>query len=436
MKNKTAVFVPAKGTSERIPNKNLTILDGEFLFKRKIIQLLECTEVDEVWIDSEDDKIHELVKDLPVKHLYRSKQLANNKTDGHTMFANETKHTDADIVVQILCTAPFIDSKIVDPALKKFKESKHTSLVAVTRNKFYEWKNNKPVYGENIPNSVDLPDRVIEAMSFYAVKTEGKTQSRRYTEDVMLLDLNPLQSIDINNKEDLDLARIVCAGQRSMRIQQMKMLSQILTSSMLSDICKEMDIAHFISEKIQPLSRGKFLGYAKTLKLKALEKSQQDPKKTDWKGIFDALRSYDFVAPGDVIVVSTDVPNKAYFGDLNATFAMRRGAIGVVVDGYTRDVEKVSQMGLPVFAHGCRSDDVRYEGTLETMNEPVKVNGITIKNNDVILADGDGVICVPQEKWGVVLSKTREYIKKELLVKLEATFGADPFDVINNIGDF
>ena len=139
MSKKTVVFVPAKGTSERIPNKNLTILDGEFLFKRKILQLLQCKEIDEVWIDSESQKIHDLVDDLPVKHLYRDEALANNKTDGHSMFANQTKHTDADIVVQILCTAPFVDSTVVDNALSEFKKSEHTSLVAVTRDKFYEW---------------------------------------------------------------------------------------------------------------------------------------------------------------------------------------------------------------------------------------------------------------------------------------------------------
>ena len=41
-------FVPAKGESSRIANKNTRILDGEYLFKRKILQLLECNEIDDV----------------------------------------------------------------------------------------------------------------------------------------------------------------------------------------------------------------------------------------------------------------------------------------------------------------------------------------------------------------------------------------------------
>jgi len=436
MSKKTVAFVPAKGTSERIQNKNLTIIDGEFLFKRKILQLLKCKEIDEVWIDSESQTVHALVNDLPVKHLYRDKALANNNTDGHAMFANQTKNTDADIVVQVLCTAPFIDAVVIDEALKKFKQSDHTSLVAVTRNRFYEWKDGQPLYGDSIPNSVDLPERVLESMSFYAVKTNGVPTNKRYTDNVMLYDLDPLQSLDIDNPEDLELAKIICAGQRSLKTQQMKMISHILSSCLLSDICKENNIKHFLSNTIRSLTGGKFLGFAKTLKLKTLELEDKDPEKDKWTGIFGALKSYEFVEPGDVIVVSTDVPDKAYFGDLNATFAMRRGAVGVVIDGHTRDVDRVSNMGLPVFAHGSRADDIRYEGTLETMNLPVTINGVVVRNNDIIFADSDGVICIPQEHWETILNKANESIKKETSVKLEATFGADPFDVLKNIGTF
>jgi regulator of RNase E activity RraA len=70
------------------------------------------------------------------------------------------------------------------------------------------------------------------------------------------------------------------------------------------------------------------------------------------------------------------------------------------------------------------------------MNMPVIINDITVRNNDIIFADSDGVICIPQNKWTMVLQEVKKNLKKEMLVKLEATFGADPFDVLNNIGLF
>jgi regulator of RNase E activity RraA/CMP-N-acetylneuraminic acid synthetase len=433
---KVVAFVPAKGSSERIQNKNLQILDGEYLFKRKLRQLLECTEIDEVWLDSESEELHTLAQDLPIKHHYRDPNLANNATNGHQMFANESKITNADIVVQALCTAPFIDKTVIDPALRKLKENTATSLVAVSEQKLYLWENNKPVYGNEIPNSVDLPVHIIEAMSFYAVKTNNQPVNKRYTEDVILYPVTPLQLVDINNYEDLELARDICAGQRAKKVQQLKMLSKTISSCLLSDICKENGIKHFLSSEIKSMNNGTFLGYAKTLKLKELPEEEKNPVLSHWEGIFDALGSYQFVAPGDVIVVSTDVKNKAYFGDLNAHFAYRSGAVGVVVDGPTRDVDRVSQIGLPVFAHTRMPDDIRYEGTLEEMNMPVIINGVTVRNNDIIFGDPDGVVCIPAEKWPFVFEEAKKALKKEMLVKFEATFGSDPFDVLNNVGLF
>ena len=50
-------FVPAKGESNRISNKNTVVLDGEYLFKRKLRQLLQVPEIDAVYLDTESDKI-------------------------------------------------------------------------------------------------------------------------------------------------------------------------------------------------------------------------------------------------------------------------------------------------------------------------------------------------------------------------------------------
>ncbi len=80
---RVVAFVPAKGESNRIRNKNTVVLDGEHLFKRKLRQLLECPEIDTVYLDTESDEIIELASDLPVKVLKRDPKLASNKTDGH-----------------------------------------------------------------------------------------------------------------------------------------------------------------------------------------------------------------------------------------------------------------------------------------------------------------------------------------------------------------
>jgi CMP-N-acetylneuraminic acid synthetase len=48
---KVAAFLPAKGSSDRLPNKNTMLLDGQPLFLRGLRKLLACPSVDEVWLD-------------------------------------------------------------------------------------------------------------------------------------------------------------------------------------------------------------------------------------------------------------------------------------------------------------------------------------------------------------------------------------------------
>lgn len=159
-------IVPAKGASERIQNKNLAILDGEHLFKRKLIQLLECPLIDEVCLDTEDDAIAALAADLPVRRLTRPAALASNATDGHDLFAWECAQVAADIYVQAICTAPFVTADTVDRALEALLAvPEKDSCVAVYETKQYEWRDGVPVYGRGrVPNSVDLPQTIVEAM--------------------------------------------------------------------------------------------------------------------------------------------------------------------------------------------------------------------------------------------------------------------------------
>src|SRR3954469_9162280 len=187
---RTVAFVPAKGDSTRIRNKNTVVLDGDYLFKRKLKQLLACPEIDDVYLDTESDRIIELASDLPAKILSRDAKPASNKTDGHELFANECAKVDADIYIQCLCTSPFMTPETMSRAIKALKDNpKADSLVAVQKRKQYTWVKGRPAYGEGrIPNSVDLPDVVIESMGLYMVrkKKNAKRPKRRFGNNVIL----------------------------------------------------------------------------------------------------------------------------------------------------------------------------------------------------------------------------------------------------------
>jgi len=426
-------FVPAKGSSERIANKNLAILDGEHLFKRKLRQLLESRRVTRVVLDTEDDALAALAADLPVTRLKRPAALASNATDGHALFAWECAQVRGDVYVQALCTAPFVDAATVDRAIDALlADVEHDSVVAVTHSKLYTWTDGQPDYGAGrIPNSVDLPATTIEAMSLYAVKGGGVASTRRFGARPLLLPLSPLEAVDVNWPDDFVLAETIAAGARARENLALGALRPYLSTAMLSDITREMGLDAALPAAIAP-SRPNvhFFGRAKTLQLDAPRAGE------DWRGIYDALGSYDFVRPGDVIMVENRVAGHAYFGSLNAQLAMRAGAVGAVIDGVTRDRSEVDALSFPVFARGHTCVDIKFKGVVRSMNMPIQMGGVTVASGDYVLADGDGVVVIPCGVWAEVRDRALKVIEKEWQVGRAVALGVPPREIFDRLGEF
>jgi regulator of RNase E activity RraA/CMP-N-acetylneuraminic acid synthetase len=427
---KTVAFVPAKGLSDRIHNKNLSVLDGEYLFKRKLLQLLDCPLIDEVVLDTDSEHIAALASDLPITRLRRPEALSSNSTDGHELFAWECSQVAGDIYIQALCTAPFVDADTIGRAIQAFKTSvSHDSLIAVTHSKQYVWIGDSPSYGRGrIPNSIDLPVTTIEAMSLYIVNASIMGAGKRFGMSPMLFPLSPTESVDVNWAEDLLLAETMAAGKRAKENLFLESLVPYLSSSMISDITRE--LGHKLALPKELLGNGRFLGRAKTLLLDRPKSGES------WEGIYDGLKTYQFIRPGDVIVVENRAPDYAYFGNLNAQLAMRSGAVGAVIDGVTRDKDEVTKLGLPVFSRGNYCVDIKFEGTVRSMNMPIQIGGVDIKNGDFVFADSDGIMIVPLSMWGDVRELILKGIEKEWRVGMAVALGEDPEKIFRQFGQF
>lgn len=427
---KIVAFVPAKGNSDRIQSKNLAILDGEHLFKYKLRQLLDCSFISEVVLDTESDEIAELADDLEITRLKRPLELASNQTDGHDLFSWECSQREADIYVQALCTAPFVNENTITRAIEALLNSpEHDSLVAVTNAKQYLWQNNEPLYGKGrIPNSVDLPVTTIEAMSLYIVRKSVIESGKRFGSNPILFNLSPTEAVDVNWPEDLELAETISAGYRAKENLQLAALAPYFTTSLLSDITREMGYKFTLPQEIK--GEGRFLGRVKTL---LLDVPTED---NDWKGIYKALDSYEFIRPNDVIIVENRVPSHAYFGNLNAQLAIRAGAIGTIVNGVTRDKTEVEKLGYPVFSRGNYCVDIKFKGTVRAMNKPITIGSVNICNGDYVLADSDGVIVIPRKLWPEVKSLALQNIEKEWNVGVSVALGIAPNEIYKNLGEF
>ena len=176
-----------------------------------------------------------------------------------------------------------------------------------------------------------------------------------------------------------------------------------ITLAMMRDVlsvpllCDALDAAGFRNQSpripLQPLTTpGRLLlGRCKTTLWADMAHIDPEPYSLE-------LQAVDSCQPDDVLVCSAGGSVRSgIWGELLTTASRNAGCIGVIVDGTVRDLAKMREMEFPVFARGVSPYDSRDRQRVIDRNVAVELDGVTCNPGDLIAADEDGVVIVPQQ---------------------------------------
>jgi 4-hydroxy-4-methyl-2-oxoglutarate aldolase len=158
----------------------------------------------------------------------------------------------------------------------------------------------------------------------------------------------------------------------------------------------------YMSHDMRPLSPTKFAGPAVTVQLK---KEEHKEGAAASQGMLDAI---DAAPPGSVyVMVLENGEDYAGIGGLMATAMKYRGFAGAVIDASVRDTPQIRKVQFPVFSRGVAPSTTINHYRVTGVNVPVMCAGVPVNPGDIVTADEDGVVVVPQANAAAVLQKSQ-----------------------------
>ncbi len=214
MKQTIKALIAVRSGSMRVKNKNIAPFAGSSLLAIKIKQLQQVPELSGVVVNSNDNNMLQLAKNLGAETVKRDEYYSTNSVSPNELYVNIAENFNADVMVFANATNPLVLPQTVTNCIKKYKEIKgeYDSVNTVNYIKEFLWLNGKAINYDpkNKPRSQDLPDIVSinHAVNVIGVNTMIKNKDI-FGLKPYLYTIDKIESIDIDDIVDFEFAEFM-----------------------------------------------------------------------------------------------------------------------------------------------------------------------------------------------------------------------------------
>lgn len=186
-----------------------------------------------------------------------------------------------------------------------------------------------------------------------------------------------------------------------------------------------------VHHSIQPIWRTRAIGFARTgryLPYEGPAPTVTGEEYSQWSGWYYGNVCTDKwaedIIPGDFICLDICGLDVGLLGSNNTLNCVNKGAVGFLLNGGgVRDTDEVILQKIPVFTkHVSQPMDQARIRYLEK-NIPIAIGGVAIYPGDLVVADGDGIVVVPQKliydvhKYAYQEMKNDKISRRELYIQ-------------------
>ena len=210
---KFSAFIPIKLSSERVPNKNFTLINNKPLFFYILETLRSVESISQIVIDADNqavvDEIKQYFDNLDI--FIRNPKLLSPVESVNNIINSNLENFKNETVIQTHVTNPLLHPNTLKNALNEYATNKKAIFsVNALQSRFYNSKleaiNHNP--DELIPTQ-DLDIIYEENSNFYIFSKDQfiENNNKRLSSESTPFVTSTYESIDIDNQEDLEIVK-------------------------------------------------------------------------------------------------------------------------------------------------------------------------------------------------------------------------------------
>lgn len=235
----TVGFIPARGGSKGIPNKNVMPLAGKPLIQWIVEASLNATRLDEVVVSTDSELVRQALSSIvstKLRIISRGEETATDTATTESAMLEFAEQNEFENIMLLQATSPLTSSDDIDKAMECFDESK-SSVISVVESKRFTW---------------DWQDDQFQSKNYdYNVRPRRQEISPYYIENGALYITSREKLLMDKNRLSKPIFPYVMAEDTLYEldeVQDIRILESLLKKRALDHVAEPMKVKLFISD--------------------------------------------------------------------------------------------------------------------------------------------------------------------------------------------